>query len=437
VTGDAAQNSRISAGMRLAMQRRVMTSIRSAFVLLFTFVGAVPLVAQDLSTNADRAQQASAQRDEKAARLTPPQRSQVERALYWYDMNGARLRWRMFHVSGGSFPGGAGFGYGLGATVKAMGSALIDPQQPNRIDGDFFAARSVRGYQRIAARMDVRNVADRPVDFNVRWQDYRLPQEDFYGAGPNSASSARTNYRLDGNEFAAGLTWRPNGALAIGSELFYLTPLVGSGTDDRYPTTEARHDETDAPGLSGLPAFVRGDVSVTFDWRDNDTHPRRGGSYRATFSRYEGVNNEDYEFQRLDISAQQIIPIASRYRRVALDAAMALTSVDAGTAVPFIYQPAVGGPATLRGYSGSRFRDRNAAWARAEYQWEAWWALDAALFVDAGTVEAHRSDFTLENVEVTYGVGFRLHSNTRFIARLDLAYGREGFLPILGFKYGF
>jgi hypothetical protein len=40
-------------------------------------------------------------------------------------------------------------------------------------------------------------------------------------------------------------------------------------------------------------------------------------------------------------------------------------------------------------------------------------------------------------MDITYGIGFRLHGNENFIARLDLARSREGFLPILGFKYGF
>jgi len=73
----------------------------------------------------------------------------------------------------------------------------------------------------------------------------------------------------------------------------------------------------------------------------------------------------------------------------------------------------------------------------AEYQWEAWWALDAAVFVDAGQVMNRLRDLEIGSFETTYGIGFRLHSNDAFLARLDLAYGREGFMPYLGFKYGF
>jgi len=46
-------------------------------------------------------------------------------------------------------------------------------------------------------------------------------------------------------------------------------------------------------------------------------------------------------------------------------------------------------------------------------------------------------DFALRSFVTNYGFGLRLHSNSKFLARLDLAYGREGFRPLLGFKYGF
>ena len=38
---------------------------------------------------------------------------------------------------------------------------------------------------------------------------------------------------------------------------------------------------------------------------------------------------------------------------------------------------------------------------------------------------------------MTYGVGFRIHSNSAFVARLDLAFSREGFIPLLRFEHAF
>jgi hypothetical protein len=73
----------------------------------------------------------------------------------------------------------------------------------------------------------------------------------------------------------------------------------------------------------------------------------------------------------------------------------------------------------------------------AEYRWEASWMLDAAVFVDAGTVAPDRSGLNLRNLDTSYGVGFRVHSNSAFVARLDLAVSREGFIPLLRFEHVF
>jgi outer membrane protein assembly factor BamA len=410
----------------------------NAIIAAVAIGSAAPVAAQELPADTGtRAQQAADQRAEKSGRLSPPRRSLIERGLRWYDDNGARLQWRVFSFSGGNLPNGAGLGYGVGIAQKAMNAAVVDPGQPNRIDGELLAARTTLGYQRFAARMDLRNAAALPADVTLSWQDYELTQEDFYGAGINTTTASHSNYRLDGSEYNAGIAWRPLSGVTIGGGAAYLAPLVSPGTDSRYPTTQSRFTEEEAPGISGLPSFARGEAFASFDWRDNETHPRRGGAYKATYSQYRGIDDANYDFARLDVSAQQILPLGNRYRRIELRAGAMMTEARDGANVPFIYQPALGGVSTVRGFNEGRFRDRNAMFARAEYQWEAWWALDAALFVDAGQVAADRSAFTLKEFAVAYGLGFRLHSNSRFLARLDLAYGREGFMPILGFKYGF
>jgi hypothetical protein len=59
------------------------------------------------------------------------------------------------------------------------------------------------------------------------------------------------------------------------------------------------------------------------------------------------------------------------------------------------------------------------------------------LFVDAGQVASRRRDFRFSDFDVSYGVGFRVHSNSAFVARLDLAFSREGFIPLLRFEHAF
>jgi outer membrane protein assembly factor BamA len=105
--------------------------------------------------------------------------------------------------------------------------------------------------------------------------------------------------------------------------------------------------------------------------------------------------------------------------------------------VPFYFQPALGGSRMLRGFREFRFRDRNSLMLTAEYRWEASWLLDGALFVDAGKVTRERGDLNFRDLDVSYGFGFRVHNNSAFVTRLDLAFSREGFIPLLRFEHVF
>ena len=155
------------------------------------------------------------------------------------------------------------------------------------------------------------------------------------------------------------------------------------------------------------------------------------------FSNYRDQDLDAFDFAQVSIDLQQYVPIPDRYRTIALHATAVFTDPRKGQEIPFYFQPTLGGAQALRGFREFRFRDRNSLLMTAEYRWEAWWALDGALFVDAGQVVAERRDFKLRDLDVSYGVGFRVHSNSAFVARLDLAFSREGFLPLLRFEHAF
>jgi hypothetical protein len=63
--------------------------------------------------------------------------------------------------------------------------------------------------------------------------------------------------------------------------------------------------------------------------------------------------------------------------------------------------------------------------------------MDTAFFVDAGTVAARRRQLSVGDMDVSYGVGLRFHSNSALVGRLDLAFSREGFIPLLRFDHAF
>jgi len=386
-----------------------------------------------------RAALLAAAREQKELERAPVQRSLVEKGLYWYD-NQYLLpkvfgKWKGIHLGGGSFPAGAGTKFGVGYD-HAIGSEE-NPDRANRFDVSGAAARSTRGYQRVAGGVTMRRIGGSAIDARVWGQKYEFPQEDLFGIGQDSSQDDRTNYLHESTEMGSELRWSPKAFLAFTGGVAYLQPKIGSGTDSRFPSTEQRFDESTLPGLTAQPDFLRTDVGAALELRDNPLHPHAGGRYAVMLSNYDDRNLGAYTFRSVTVDAQHYVPLPNKYRVIALHAAVVMTDADAGQQVPFYYQPTLGGSQQLRGFREFRFRDQNSLVMSAEYRWEASWMLDAAVFVDAGKVAARRGDLNLRDLDASYGVGLRVHSNSAFVARLDLAFSREGFIPLLRFEHVF
>jgi hypothetical protein len=418
----------------------VQTSIFRPAVALMLVLLASPARAQAPSEpSPTRASVLDGARQALTTQSAPPTRSKVERALFWYDNQyGPSILfkgWKGVHLAGGDFPAGAGIKFGVGFD-KTLTSSDPDPRLPNRIDLATVAAYSTNGYTRLRAGLNFRNLSGAPVDVSLLGQYYEFPQEDFFGLGRDSAESARTSYLLDAIEAGGAVHWRPS-MLDFGAGASWLSPRIGRGTDSRFPSSEQRFSPATVAGLGTQTDFARVDVSAAFDWRDNPSLPHVGGRYGVSVAKYDDRDLGRFDFHRIDVSLQQYVPLPNRYRLIALRAEGVFTNADSGQSVPFYLQPTLGGARNLRGFREFRFRDQNSLLLGAEYRWQAWWALDGALFVDAGTVAPSRRDLSIGNMDVSYGIGFRFHSNSALVGRLDLAFSREGFIPLLRFEHVF
>lgn len=78
--------------------------------------------------------------------------------------------------------------------------------------------------------------------------------------------------------------------------------------------------------------------------------------------------------------------------------------------VPVTELPTLGGPVYLRGYNIDRWRDRVAAVATGEYQWDLSHSLFAALFVDVGRVYPSIEDMSFDDLRMGYGIALELHA---------------------------
>jgi hypothetical protein len=412
---------------------------RAALAALIALL-ASPVPAQTTSEpSPTRSSVLDAARDELTSQSTPPTRSKIEQGLYWYDNQYVLAKvsggWKGIHIGGGDFPAGAGMKFGA-AYDKGLTTSDPDPGVANRIDLALRGAYSTRGYTRVSGAVNARNLGGAPIDVNVFGQFYEFPQEDYFGLGIDSLEDNRTNFLLDAIESGGAVHWRPY-KLDFGAGASYLSPRIGQGTDSRFASTEEVFSPATTPGLGTQTDFLKVHASAAFDWRDNPSYPTTGGRYEVTAAKFDDHDLRQFDFYRVDVHLQHYIPLVSRYRVFALRAIGAFTTADSGQSVPFYLQPTLGGHRDLRGYRESRFRDENTLLLGAEYRWQAWWALDGALFVDAGTVAPTRQDLSLGNMDVSYGVGFRFHSNRALVGRLDLAFSREGFIPLLRFEHVF
>ena len=382
---------------------------------MFCFAALAFLVfaAIDQETSPTRSAELRAQREAKSRQLKPQQQSKAERFLF--KAEDSLLVQRLFNPPRGIYVrwGGLGEGSGLGA---GSGYRYSTGQFDFRVS----AAGSLKGYFGADASLILPGaIKDGPfVQFYARRRD--LPQEDFFGLGPDSVADNRTNFALRDTLGRVSGGFRAGG-FRVGVHGSYLDPSVGSGTDDRMPSTDEVFSPLQVPGLDRQPAFTIVEPFVEFVNADPERNPTIGTKIRLTYSRFSDRDFDQFSFQRWDVDAQQYIPFFNRARTLALRVVVASADAESGNEVPFYLQPVLGGAYTLRGFRTFRFRDRSAALFQAEYRWRINELVHGALFYDTGAVAPTLSD--LGKLERDYGFGIRIGGRGGIAFRTDIAFG--------------
>lgn len=294
------------------------------------------------------------------------------------------------------------------------------------VDGS--AAISWRNYRMTQGRIELPRLARSrvAVGTHVRWQD--LTQITFFGQGPDSLDTHRSEYRLESTNVAAYATVRPVQWLAVGGRIGWLarpSVLPPSGSFQRgNPATQDVFSSDPVFSMARQPSFGYREASVLVDTRDHRSHPTTGGVYRAAWTGFTDQEQGTFSVHRSEAEAAHFVPISRSRVVLAFHGWLAASDTAADAMVPFYLQPSLGGHNTLRGYTDYRFHDRNLLVVNVEARLPLFTHVDAAVFADAGNVGARVSDLDLD--KRSYGVGWRLHSRQATFARLDLAHGAEG-----------
>ena len=133
---------------------------------------------------------------------------------------------------------------------------------------------------------------------------------------------------------------------------------------------------------------------------------------------------ELYDFKRFDANFSQFVPLDAGKKHVLLGRfGLSYVNNETGSRVPFYFLPYIGGVDTIRAFHEFRFRDENALWMTAEYNWTLMKWVSLATFIDAGKVAPDWQDIRASGLKHGYGFGARVHSNQQTFARVDVGGG--------------
>ncbi|MBN2243898.1 MAG: BamA/TamA family outer membrane protein [Acidobacteria bacterium] len=371
-----------------------------------------------------------ASRDQKSQHLEPEDVSGTEKTLLFIKDKKVVER-----ITAGI----SGFRLKLGGMVTGSGFAL-GPEYLRRdlADGEVnlrsAAQFSFKNYQKYDLQFTVPSFARDRLFFEFYSAYHRYPGLDYYGPGPDSLEQNRTNFKLEDAALDAAFGVRPFPGFFLGVSGGYLRLNIGPGENDDFPSTEDFFSREEVPGIEREPDFFRFGTFALFDFRDNPAGARSGGVYSLHFDRFSDRSLDRHNFRRVDFEAQQYIPFFNKRRVLALRLRSVLTIHDSDQAVPFYFQPVLGGSDDLRGFPSFRFYDDNLLLANLEYRWEVFSGLDTAIFFDMGKVFPHRTQWNFRNMESSAGFGLRFNVRNSVFLRVDAGFGREG--PQVWFKFG-
>lgn len=375
-----------------------------------------------LAQEPTRVSQIEQARDRKAAELKPELVTKPEDFLRDFkDMNYVERFSNGFYglrpklggmVTGGGFAFGPEYYRGdlLNSKLTARASAQL----------------STRFYQKYEAELLAPDLASGRLALNAiaSYRNYRSVQ--YHGRGPDSPRT-RANYLLEDTTIDGIASYRPGRWMRFGASLGGLWVNVGPGRDSRFVSADRVFTPEQAPGIDRQTNFVRYGTFAQLDYRNDPLGPKAGGNYVMQFSWFKDQQLALHNFRRLDIDLQQYIPFFNRTHIIALRGRTTLTDADGGKTVPFYLQPFLGGSDDLRGFRPFRFSDRNLLLMNAEYRWEIFAGMDAAIFADTGKVFARRGQLNFANLEGSAGFGLRFNVRNATFLRIDVGFSHEGY----------
>ncbi len=263
------------------------------------------------------------------------------------------------------------------------------------------------------------------VYLDLRFRDY--PRHTYFGTGIDSSEDDRADYALRGLSVEGVWQWQLTSALGVSARAGWLDLDVGPGRNDSLLNVDERFVPALTPGVPEQPLFFTYGVGVAHDTRLEPGAPENGYLAGVAVRRYSASEMPDLSFTRVTFDARGYRRLFSERGVLAVRGLVSSDLTGDSGATPFYLQQSLGGGETLRGFHSYRFPDQSLTHVSIEYRWRAHRYVEIAPFVDAGTVAPSLSRLSLGSFKMSPGVGIRGRTNRRTIARLDWAWGSQGY----------
>lgn len=284
---------------------------------------------------------------------------------------------------------------------------------------------SVKKYEHVELSFESPPPATHDFFTEIRFRYRNYPEDDFWGLGPDTAKSSRTNYRLEDFSATATMGLHYRSGLRIAGVVGLIETNVGPGTDEDYASSEEVFSEAAAPGIGSAPDYWNAGIEVDFDRRDNRDNATSGGFGAFSWSRFSDREPGDWSFDRYTLEYRHFVGLGTG-RRLAGRARLETTRELERHRVPIFVQPFVGGTDTVRGFHQYRFRSGSSIVFNLEYRHDFMGVLTGVAFVDAGRVGERPSDLGLGGLEGSLGGGIRVRFGDRVFFGADVGVSDEG-----------
>ncbi len=331
---------------------------------------------------------------------------QRQRTALWLQA----LRNRGIALYFGGVGEGTGFGGGAGYTVggKRTSLSLVGRLTTAKYQEFDVAWTSSMGLSRLI------------VEGSYQWR----PRENFYGIGQKSVREQHSNFAL--RQTWAGVRYEitPYPWISWGSEYRTGWFETHAGTNPALASPEAFFP--DLPGYGRQTTLQSVGSYLSLDGIRGDY--QLGGALHTGASHQDGLGARNrLSYFTYEVQLEGRLPVLRQRSAFVGLASLEFNRRRSGSdPIPFYLLPRIGGSSTLRGFGVDRFSGTNLLLLSLEYRYRLHPNVEAVPFFDEGQIFDRTDDLTWLNWHRNYGFGFRYHTETGTVVRIELGHSSEG-----------